>query len=363
MVDVVTLKESLDIVEIVSEVVLIKKNGKDYFGLCPFHSEQDGSFSVSAEKQMFYCFGCGAGGDVFEFWCKYQNISFGRALRELAAKKGMVIDGVSNQRTPKMPKESKWQPAQRDLPDELIDPDLWKEKAGKFVAWGYGQLFETPGALDFLKSRGITEEPAGRFGLGWNTGRDGKDLFRPRESWGLSKLISDKGKPRRLWLPMGLVIPWISRDGTVSRIRIRRDGENLKFGPRYYVVPGSNMGTMLIKDSREKAQNTQIYIIVESELDGVLLTQEVNDFCGVVALGSSSAKPDRDSTGILKDAAYIMVALDSDKAGTKAWQWWKKEFPDCARWPVPKGKDPGEAWQAGVNLRDWVIAGLPEGLR
>ncbi|MBW2053871.1 MAG: hypothetical protein JRI85_16795, partial [Deltaproteobacteria bacterium] len=185
MVDVVTLKESLDIVEIVSEVVLIKKNGKDYFGLCPFHSEQDGSFSVSAEKQMFYCFGCGAGGDVFEFWSKYQNISFGRALRELAAKKGMVIDGVSNQRTPKMPKESKWQPAQRDLPDELIDSDLWKEKAGKFVAWGYGQLFEDPGALDFLKSRVITEETAGRFGLGLNTGRDGKDLFRPRESWGL----------------------------------------------------------------------------------------------------------------------------------------------------------------------------------
>lgn len=262
-----------------------------------------------------------------------------------------------------MPQEHKWQPTQRDLPEELVEPDLWKEKAGKFVAWGYGQLFETPGALDFLKSRGITEETAGRFGLGWNTGRGGKDLFRPRESWGLSKLILNKGKPRRLWLPMGIVIPWISRDGMVLRIRIRRDGENLKFGPRYYVVPGSSMETMLIKDSREKAQNTQIYIIVESELDGFLLTQEVNNFCGVVALGSSSAKPDKGCTEILKDAAYIMVALDSDNAGTKAWQWWKKEFPDCVRWPVPKGKDPGEAWQAGVDLRDWVVAGLPEGLR
>jgi hypothetical protein len=58
-----------------------------------------------------------------------------------------------------------------------------------------------------------------------------------------------------------------------------------------------------------------------------------------------------------------MVALDVDQAGAQAWQWWKTTFPDCERWPVPKGKDPGEAFEAGVDIREWVVAGLPEGLR
>jgi hypothetical protein len=83
----------------------------------------------------------------------------------------------------------------------------------------------------------------------------------------------------------------------------------------------------------------------------------------VVAVGSSSAKPDRQATERLRKSIHIMVALDFDTAGTKAWEWWKEVFFKAERWPVPKGKDPGEAHKAGVDLRGWVAAGLPPAMR
>lgn len=80
-----------DIVDVISGYVKLQKKGSSYFGLCPFHSEKSPSFSVSRDKQMYYCFGCGAGGNVFTFIMEYENYSFVEALKMLAERAGVEL--------------------------------------------------------------------------------------------------------------------------------------------------------------------------------------------------------------------------------------------------------------------------------
>ena len=80
-----------DIVDIVSGYVRLTKKGSTYFGLCPFHNEKTGSFSVSPSKQIFYCFGCGAGGNVYTFLMKYENDTFPEAIEKLAERAGVKL--------------------------------------------------------------------------------------------------------------------------------------------------------------------------------------------------------------------------------------------------------------------------------
>ena len=80
-----------DIVDVISGYVKLQKKGSSYFGLCPFHNEKSPSFSVSPGKQMYYCFGCGAGGNVITFIMEYENYSFGEALKLLADRAGIVL--------------------------------------------------------------------------------------------------------------------------------------------------------------------------------------------------------------------------------------------------------------------------------
>ena len=80
------VRQSNDIVDIISQYVHLKRSGRNYFGLCPFHNEKSPSFSVSPDKQIFHCFGCGVGGNVFSFLSKIENISFIEAVQNLARK-------------------------------------------------------------------------------------------------------------------------------------------------------------------------------------------------------------------------------------------------------------------------------------
>lgn len=80
-----------DIVDLISSYVPLKRKGSSYFGLCPFHNEKSPSFSVSRDKQMYYCFGCGAGGNVFTFIMEYENFTFPEAVRYLAERAGMEL--------------------------------------------------------------------------------------------------------------------------------------------------------------------------------------------------------------------------------------------------------------------------------
>ena len=80
-----------DIVDVISGYVRLQKKGSTYFGLCPFHNEKTGSFSVSPAKQMYYCFGCGAGGNVFTFLMEYENFTFPEAMQALADRAGIDL--------------------------------------------------------------------------------------------------------------------------------------------------------------------------------------------------------------------------------------------------------------------------------
>ena len=336
----------MNVLDLALKRVKIRKvsgtNGGEWQGPCPecggvdrFHV-----WPVQNEGQgAYWCRGCGKNGDAIQFLRDFERMSFQDACAYLNVPLPDYRDHAPRHTKPE------FHPVSHALP-----ADLWQEKADRFIAWSQDSLMKNTEVLSWLSGRGITIETAVNFRLGWNAGENGKDLYRPRKAWGLPDILKDDGRPKSLWLPVGLVIPYIV-DRVVYRVRIRRpEGE-----PRYYVLPGSSMSTMLIGPER------RAFVIVESELDAIAVAA-ASALAGAVAVGSSSAKPDAEASAILKKSLQILNALDFDTAGANAATWWPENFSRCDRWPVPKGKDPGEAFQLGIDLGKWVMAGLPPAL-
>ncbi|MCR4685919.1 MAG: DNA primase [Lachnospiraceae bacterium] len=151
-----------DIVEVISSYIHLQKKGSNYFGICPFHNEKTPSFSVSPRKQIYYCFGCGSGGNVFRFVQNYENYTFPEALKLLADRAGITLPEIEYSEEAKKAK---------DLKTELLKVN---KEAGKFY---YYQLRSDSGktAMQYLKNRGLSDETIGRFGLGF--ARTGQDLL------------------------------------------------------------------------------------------------------------------------------------------------------------------------------------------
>jgi hypothetical protein len=328
--------------------------GKDRFHVWPKQNDDKGGY---------WCRQCGKHGDNIQFLrdfegmsfvdaCNYLNIPLPERGNPSAASRGSAPGGVSSfgNGGPGSGRNPSLSPPRPEfIPNEHAAPaDLWQEKAMKFVTWAQGNLARNDDALAWLSARGISAETAVNFRLGWNPGEEGKDIYRARQSWGLPEVLRDDGRPKALWIPRGLVIPHIV-DGVIYRLRIRRPDDS---GPRYYVIPGSSMSIMTIEPSR------RAFVIVESELDAIAIAAAC-PLVGAVALGSVAAKPDADTTATLRGAVQILNALDYDAAGAKAMTWWADHFPNCERWPVPSGKDPGEAVKLGIDLDTWIKAGLP----
>jgi len=232
-------------------------------------------------------------------------------------------------------------------PEKAVDPPaLWQTKAQAFQIEAAAQLLtrETPGRA-FLRDRGLNTGTITAAGLGWNI----FDLYSDRETWGLDPSPGEAGKRKRLWIPAGLVIPAFV-GSRVIRLRIRRPSGD----PRYVIVAGSSTTPMIAGTA------TGNVVIVESELDAILLNQEAGNLALIVALGSVAKRPDLGLHAILKRAMIILNALDFDAAGAKeSWNFWFKTYGvPVKRWPVPSGKDPGEAYKNGIDLREWIKAGL-----
>ena len=233
--------------------------------------------------------------------------------------------------------------------------DLWKAKALALVEWAERQLWSGYGkeALDWLVTqRGLTPETIRAFHLGWIP----RDMYRERADWGLEEqLDKNTGRPKQLWLPRGLTIPLLAC-GIVHRVKIRRPDPQSTI--RYYWLPGSNNRTFAIPGPKQFA------VVVESELDGVLLAQQAGDLASVFALGTVAARPDKRTAELLGACSRILVALDADDAGGQVmWgtsKWWQQNFPKSKRLIPIGGKDPGEMLNAGIDLRTWIKAGLPD---
>ena len=148
------VREKNDIVDVISQYVSLKKRGSSYFGLCPFHNEKSPSFSVSRDKQMYYCFGCGQGGNVYTFLMEYNRLSFVEAVQELAARAGVALP------------EGEQTPEEKQQADARVVLKEMNKKAAVYFHW----LLNGPRgekAMAYLKGRGLTDETIRHFGLGY----------------------------------------------------------------------------------------------------------------------------------------------------------------------------------------------------
>ena len=169
-----------DIVDVIGGYVRLQKKGSTYFGLCPFHNEKTGSFSVSPNKQMYYCFGCGAGGNVFTFLMQYENFTFGEAMETLATRVGIEL-----------PKQelSSAQKAEADKRTKLLE--INKESAKYFYSLLRSKRGER--AYQYFRNRELTEETMQKFGLGYSD-QYSDDLYRFLKSKGYSdELLKESG--------------------------------------------------------------------------------------------------------------------------------------------------------------------------
>ena len=169
-----------DIVDVISGYVHLQKKGANYFGLCPFHNEKSPSFSVSRSKQMYYCFGCGAGGNVFTFLMEYENDTFPEAVKALADRAGISL-----------PEADESEEAKREQSKRSRLLAINKEAAKYF----YFQLRAKQGepGLHYLRKRQLTDETIHRFGLGY-ANKTADDLVRYLKGKGYSEeLIREAG--------------------------------------------------------------------------------------------------------------------------------------------------------------------------
>lgn len=174
------IRQRNDIVDIISGYVSLKRKGGSYFGLCPFHNEKTASFSVSQNKQMYYCFGCGAGGNVFTFIMNYENYTFGEAVKMLADRAGIKLPEIEDS------KENREKESRRQM---LLR--INKEAAAYF----YYQLRLPQGniGLQYFKKRQLSEDTMKQFGLGF-ANKTSNDLVQYLRSKGFSdELIRDAG--------------------------------------------------------------------------------------------------------------------------------------------------------------------------
>ncbi|MGN0794112.1 MAG: DNA primase [Aristaeellaceae bacterium] len=315
------LRARADIVQIVGQYVPLKKNGRKYWGLCPFHGEKTASFSVDGESQLYYCFGCKAGGSVIQFVMDYERLDFQDAVRHLADQLHMPL--------PQMENDPDYQ-RRRTQRDRLLECN---REAAKFF---HQTLFTPAGqpSLAYLKRRGLTDGVIRKFGLGaapdgWDTlTRHLQELGYTVEELKLAGLTvvreaepateTSPMKPRRAFdmFRSRAIFPIIDQYGNVLAFGGRALGDQQ---PKYLntsdtPVFNKRLGVYAANLLR-KERHLQRVILVEGYMDVVALTQfGVPGVCATLgtALTSEQAR-------LLKRfAPSVYLSYDGDSAGQHA---------------------------------------------
>ncbi|MBQ9155916.1 MAG: DNA primase [Eubacterium sp.] len=303
------VRERNDIVDVISAYVSLKKKGSSYFGLCPFHNEKSPSFSVSRDKQMYYCFGCGQGGNVYTFLMEYNRLSFVEALKELADRAGVTL------------------PEREQTPEEKQEADArttLKEMNKSAAVYFHYLLKSKRGekAMRYLTGRGLTPEMINHFGLGYaDIYRD--DLYLYLKSKGFtdyqmkeSSLVTidsvrgsyDKFMNRVMFPIMDASQRVIGFGG-----RVMGDGEPKYLNSRETILfdKGRNLyGINYARRSRRKE-----IILCEGYMDVISLHQA--GYTNAVAPLGTAFTPGQ-ALLLKRYTDEVILSFDSDGAGVKA---------------------------------------------
>lgn len=297
-----------DIVDVISGYVKLQKKGSNYFGLCPFHNEKSPSFSVSPQKQMYYCFGCGAGGNTITFVMEYENFTFPEALKLLADRAGVRLPEVEY---------SKEEREKADKRSELLK--INKAAANYF----YYQLHQPQGKYGYayFKKRELTEETIRRFGLGY-ANKTSSDLYQYLRSKGYRDeilrdsglvTVEERGTHDKFWNRVMFPIMDVNSRVVGFGGRVLGDGE-----PKYLNSPETLVfdksrnlyGLNYARISREKYM-----LVCEGYMDVIALHQA--GFSNTVA-SLGTALTTQHAILLKRYTEQVILTYDSDGAGEKA---------------------------------------------
>ena len=339
------IKNTVDIVDIISDVVTLKKTGKNYIGLCPFHSEKTPSFTVSPEKKIFHCFGCQAGGNVFTFIMKNEGISFPEAVRVIAAKCGIDIPAR------RLSQGEKRKISERE---KLLDVN---RQAMAYFCNILSNSATGKNAKEYLKKLKINKQIIKGFDLGY-----AHEVWDNLTSYFLKKKISPT-----LLENSGLIIPRKKGSGFYDRFRGRiifpifnissqvigfggrvmddSDPKNAKYlnSPE---TPVYNKSSSLygLNKAKDKLREYKTVFIVEGYFD-LLALQQHDIINSVATLGTSlTAEHVRLIRGYIGKTGKVILVYDSDDAGLKAAyrsiEIFDKGYVDAKIMVLPDGYDP-----------------------
>jgi len=301
-----------DIVEVVQSRVVLKKTGQNYTGLCPFHKEKSPSFSVSQDKQFYYCFGCQASGSALKFLMEFERLEFLAAIEMLAGNAGMQVPQTSSQGSP-----------ERNERRKSIYNIL--EQSAHFYQAQLKQNSHKAQAIDYLKARGVSGEIARDFGLG----------YAPP---GWDNLYKDQAKTNLehdLLIESGMVVNNKDEDKTYDRFRDRimfpiRDirGRVIAFGgrilgegqPKYLNSPETpvfHKGRELygLFEARKRTQKLTQLLVVEGYMDVVALAQNNINYA-VATLGTATSGEHLER--MFRLVSRLVFCFDGDNAGRNA---------------------------------------------
>ena len=298
-----------DIVDVVSSYVKLQKKGSSYFGLCPFHNEKSPSFSVSRSKQMYYCFGCGAGGNVFTFVMEYENYTFAEAVKLLADRAGVEIPEIEYSQEAK---------EKANLKATLLEVN---KLAAKYF---YAQLKSEQGkqAYSYLTNRGLSEEVITSFGLGYSN-KYSDDLYKYLKMKGYSDEIlvqaglitanEKKGAYDKFW--NRVMFPIMDANNKVIGFggRVMGQGE-----PKYLNSPETpvfDKSRNLYGLNRARTSRKSYFLLCEGYMDVISLHQA--GFTNAVASLGTAFTPGHAAL-IKRYVNEVYLTFDSDEAGTKA---------------------------------------------
>ena len=337
--------------DVVSPYVQLRRTGRNQMGLCPFHSERSGSFSVNDETGRYMCFGCGAKGDVFNFVQQIEHVDFVGAIEKLAGKYGVELRYTSGANT-----------GERKHRKEL------QELMERAVEWYHHRLLESPDAREareYLRSRGLAGDVARNFRLGW----------APDDWDALSKAL---GAPAAMLNEVGLgFLNKANRVQDSFRARIMfpifdENGNAVAFGGR--VLPGST-DPAKYKNSIETPIYTKSRTLYGLnwakgnvvKLDRIIVCEGYTDVIGfhrsgeVTAVATCGTALTEEHVKLMKRyARNVVLAFDADSAGQgaaeKFYAWEKKYDVSVSVAQFPAGKDPGELAQTEPDALSQAVA-------